>query len=126
MSFRQLERRLAVQAYKPDQLLWFFRLAPRIRILAEIFKVTAAGVDDGYSICGPRKLSNLFTIVFAIRSQLPSLVLGWLGHPHVPHAFCILHPGDFAARSSSNQIRRERRTHHLFERKLLLWRLSLS
>src|SRR5437773_4020541 len=96
MAFCQLAWRFAIQRHYPDQLLGLFRSAARIWILTKAFQITAAGVNYRAGIGGPDELSDLFPIILAVGGNLASLVIRRFGYPDIPHAFCILHPGDSA------------------------------
>jgi hypothetical protein len=100
-----------------DGLFGAFRPGERVRKLAAAVRAAAAHVDDAPPSGGESQVRDLLSVVFQVRGQALSPVVGRFSDPDVSSAPVGEDPGNRAAVRSRREIRGKGSAQHVFERK---------
>ncbi len=118
MALGEFFRRPAFEWDNPDRFIRHLRKATRVRDrLPDLLQVSAAHVNDGAAVGGPPDHSQVLTVVFFIRGQPPSFIVGRCGHPQVSCAALIQQPDHAPTTRGRVQFRSERRAEILLDRR---------
>ena len=112
----ELARRAAGNRHGPDGLLGAGRVAGGIGNLPGAIRAATADVDQRRAVGRKRRVGDLLAVVALIGRESPAGERRALGHPKVPSAALVEHPGDAGAGRRGDDLARKRGAEDLLDR----------